>query len=49
MHYYFEGHGSLTTLTKTEMQAHIKAVESFVEKQKELLADTVAVVAVVDR
>lgn len=40
MHYYFEGHGSLTTLTKNETQAHVKAVANFIEKQKDVLADT---------
>lgn len=36
VHYYFEGHGSLATMTKTETQAHIKAVEEFKIKQQEL-------------
>jgi membrane-bound lytic murein transglycosylase D len=40
MHYYFEGHGSLTTLTKAETKTHIDAVASFVKKQEEQKADT---------
>lgn len=36
VHYHFEGHGSVTTLTKAETEAHIKAVEAFVQKQNEL-------------
>ncbi|NOT52424.1 MAG: lytic transglycosylase domain-containing protein [Chitinophagaceae bacterium] len=36
MHYHFEGHGSLLTMTKAETEAHIKAVEVFTEKQKEI-------------
>ncbi len=47
MHYYFEGHGSLTTLTKTETQSHIKAVASFVEKQKETSSDTLTTETVI--
>lgn len=42
MHYYFEGHGSLTTLTKSETQAHIKAVASFIENQQKSLIDSSA-------
>ena len=34
IHYFFEGHGSLTTLTKAETQAHIIAVAGFVAKQE---------------
>ena len=33
VHYYFEGHGSVTTLTKTETENHIKAVEAFAAQQ----------------
>ena len=29
VHYYFEGHGSLVTMTKAETEKHIKAVEAF--------------------
>ena len=36
VHYYFEGHGSVTTLTKAETEAHIKAVAAFVKKQNDL-------------
>lgn len=35
VHYHFEGHGSLVTMTKSETDAHIKAVSKFVEKQQE--------------
>jgi membrane-bound lytic murein transglycosylase D len=35
VHYHFEGHGSLTTMTKAETAAHIKAVADWVEKHKE--------------
>ena len=35
VHYYFEEHGSLATLTKAETEKHIKAVETFVAKQQE--------------
>ena len=34
-HYFFEGHGSLATLTRSETNAHIKAVADFTEKQRE--------------
>lgn len=45
VHYYFEGHGSLATMTKTETEAHIKEVEAFKIKQQELeKTDSVAVV-----
>ena len=47
VHYHFEGHGSLVTMTKAETQAHIKAVAAFVEKQQELVkTDSVSVVLV---
>lgn len=36
IHYYFEGHGSVTTLTKAETENHINAVTAFVKKQQEL-------------
>ncbi|HEX5651796.1 MAG TPA: lytic transglycosylase domain-containing protein [Chitinophagaceae bacterium] len=35
-HYYYEGKGSLATLTKSEREAHFTAVESFIAKQNEL-------------
>lgn len=34
IHYYFEGHGSLTTLTKAETKAHIDEVADFMKKQE---------------
>jgi membrane-bound lytic murein transglycosylase D len=34
IHYYFEGHGSLTTLTKAETKAHIDDVADFMKKQE---------------
>jgi len=40
MHYYFEGHGSLATLTKKETEAHIKAVNDYVTKRALPEADT---------
>lgn len=36
IHYYFEGHGSATTLTSAETETHIRAVAAFVKKQQEL-------------
>ncbi len=33
-HYFFEGHGSMVTMTKAETEAHINAVEAFVQLQK---------------
>lgn len=33
MHYFFEGHGGITTLTKTETDTHIRAVTSFMARQ----------------
>lgn len=47
VHYYFEGHGSLTTLTKAETEKHIKAVEEFVFRQQEIkTVDSLTVVQV---
>ena len=37
-HYYFEQHGSITTLTKSEAAAYKKAVTQFIVKQKAALA-----------
>lgn len=34
VHYYFEGHGSVTTLTRDEMNKHTKAVAAFIRKSK---------------
>jgi len=33
-HYYFEGYGSITTLTKAEVNAYKKSVSTFIAKQK---------------
>jgi membrane-bound lytic murein transglycosylase D len=38
IHYYFEGYGSITTLTKAEVVAYKKSVSSFITKQKVSLA-----------
>lgn len=35
IHYFFEGRGGETTLTKHETQAHIKAVSEYIARQKE--------------
>lgn len=35
-HYYFEGGGSVTTLTKAEATQHLKAVAKFMEETKEI-------------
>jgi len=37
-HYYFEGYGSITTLTKAEVIAYKKSVSAFIAKQKATLA-----------
>jgi len=37
-HYYFEGYGSITTLTKAEVTAYKKSVSAFISKQKTALA-----------
>ncbi len=45
IHYFFEGHGSVVTLTSAEKEAHIKAVEAFVKNQQEVQkTDSVSVV-----
>ena len=45
VHYHFEGHGGVTTLTKAETESHIKAVAAFVKKQQELVKiDSLSVV-----
>ncbi|HMK25368.1 MAG TPA: lytic transglycosylase domain-containing protein [Chitinophagaceae bacterium] len=47
VHYYFEGHGGVTTLTKAETETHIKAVAAFVKKQQEMeKTDSLSVVVV---
>lgn len=38
-HYYFEGHGSITTITKDERLAYINAMLAYVEKQNQLLKE----------
>jgi len=38
-HYYFEGHGSIVTLTKDERIAHTRAMFAFVEKQNKQLQE----------
>jgi len=42
-HYYFEGHGSIATLTKDERVAHTRAMFAFVEKQNKLLEEKLTV------
>jgi membrane-bound lytic murein transglycosylase D len=43
VHYHFEGHGSLATLTKTETKAHTDAVAAFIAKHKEpVITDSLA-------
>jgi membrane-bound lytic murein transglycosylase D len=37
-HYYFEGYGSITTLTKAEVVSYKKSVSTFINKQKTALA-----------
>ncbi len=45
VHYHFEGHGSLVTMTKAETESHIKAVAKYREKQKEMeKTDSISVV-----
>ena len=41
-HYYFEGHGSVTTLTKDERIAHTSAMLAFVEKQNKLIEEKIS-------
>ena len=38
-HYYFEGKGGITTLSKTERQAYTQAMMAFVEKQNKLTTE----------
>ena len=44
-HYYFEGQGSLTTLTKAETQKHNKVMEEFAASQPVVVAETINDVA----
>lgn len=43
MHFFFEGHGSITTLTKAETKAHISAVADFVKKQTPQGSDSLTI------
>ena len=44
VHYYFEGHGSLATMTKKETAAHINKVNEFLTlKQEAVKQDTLLV------
>jgi membrane-bound lytic murein transglycosylase D len=45
-HYHFEGHGSLVTMTTTETEEHIQAVELFKAQQQIEKTDSVTVVIV---
>ena len=43
-HYYFEGHGSLVTMTKKETLAHFKAIDVFVKSiEQPPLTDSILV------
>lgn len=35
-HYFFEGHGSIVTMSKAETESHVKAVEVFISKYKQV-------------
>jgi len=39
-HYYFEGYGSITTLTKAEVASYKKSVNTFIANQKMVIAKT---------
>jgi membrane-bound lytic murein transglycosylase D len=39
-HYYFEGYGSITTLTKAEVASYKKSVSTFIANQKMVIAKT---------
>jgi len=41
-HYFFESHGSITTVTKTEAAAYKKVVAEFITKQKMIAATDIA-------
>lgn len=49
IHYYFEGHGSLTTLTKAETKAHIDDVAAFMKKQELQKTDSLPAEAIVTK
>ncbi len=38
-HYFFEGHGSIVTMSKAETDLHVKAVETFVSAYKQKAGD----------
>jgi membrane-bound lytic murein transglycosylase D len=40
-HYFFEGHGGITTITKEERLVYTKAMLTYVEKQNELLKEKI--------
>ena len=42
VHYHFEGHGSLVTMTKAETEDHIEAVAAYISNRKEQPADSIA-------
>lgn len=43
VHYHFEGHGSLVTITKSELEKHLAAVDAYTAKRKEhTTADTLS-------
>lgn len=39
VHYQFEGHGSLVTMSKSETEAHVKEVALFAEKMRQLVPE----------
>jgi hypothetical protein len=39
-HYYFEGRGSVTTLTKEERNAYVKSMNNFVMQRNQLLQES---------
>ena len=43
VHYHFEGHGSLVTMTKTETENHIEAVAAYLVKRQEQQADSIVI------
>jgi len=45
VHYHFEGHGSLVTMTKNETEEHTKAVTAFIEQRQKRTTDSLSVVA----
>ena len=49
IHYYFEGHGSLTTLTKAETKAHIDDVAEFIRMQEHQKIDSLPAETIVTK